>query len=155
MDWILGLLATYSRTHCSQLHVITSNTALSLYRSDPTENTVSMVMVQQFFDCCLRILCCVNLFTEPLPSNERLLWLRYSGFQASCHNTQSQSCMCLWREYFLIYLYVSKSHFKRALYLKTIPNFIAVLNWIKILFSATMFWSSWLITGHRGLKICS
>jgi hypothetical protein len=27
-----------------------------------------------------------NLFTESLPSNERLLWLRYSGFQASCHN---------------------------------------------------------------------
>jgi hypothetical protein len=26
-----------------------------------------------------------NLFTELLPSNERLLWLRYSDVQASCH----------------------------------------------------------------------
>jgi hypothetical protein len=26
-----------------------------------------------------------NVFTEPLPSNERLLWLHYSGLQASCH----------------------------------------------------------------------
>jgi hypothetical protein len=28
-----------------------------------------------------------KLFTESLPSNEGLLWLRYAGFQASCHNT--------------------------------------------------------------------
>jgi hypothetical protein len=26
-----------------------------------------------------------NLFTESLPSNESLFWLRYSGFQTSCH----------------------------------------------------------------------
>jgi hypothetical protein len=27
-----------------------------------------------------------NVFTEPLPSNRRLLWLNYFGFQASCHS---------------------------------------------------------------------
>jgi hypothetical protein len=27
-----------------------------------------------------------NMFTEPLPSNVRLLWLHYSGLQESCHN---------------------------------------------------------------------
>jgi hypothetical protein len=26
-----------------------------------------------------------KLFTEPLSSNGRLLWLHYSGLQASCH----------------------------------------------------------------------
>jgi hypothetical protein len=26
-----------------------------------------------------------NMFTEPLPSNKRLLWLYYSGFRTSCH----------------------------------------------------------------------
>jgi hypothetical protein len=53
---------------------------------DPTENTVSIIIAQQYFNCCLCIHCCGNLFTESLPSNERLLWLCYSGFQASCHN---------------------------------------------------------------------
>jgi hypothetical protein len=59
----------------------------SLYSlgADPTENTVSIVTAQQYFDCCLRICCRGNLFTESLRSNERPLWLRYSGFQASCH----------------------------------------------------------------------
>jgi hypothetical protein len=37
----------------------------------------------------VRVNFCGNLFTELLPSNERLLWLRYSGFQASCHSTSS------------------------------------------------------------------
>jgi hypothetical protein len=41
---------------------------------------------QQFFYCWVPVHFHRNLFTEPLPSNERLLWLRYSGFQASCHN---------------------------------------------------------------------
>jgi hypothetical protein len=59
----------------------------SLYtiRADPTENTVSIVIAQQCLDCCLFIRCCGNLFTESLPSNDRLLWLSYSGFQASYH----------------------------------------------------------------------
>jgi hypothetical protein len=60
----------------------------SLYSNgaDPTENTVSIVIAQKYIDCCLFTHYGGNLFTEPLPSNERLLWLRYSGFQASCHN---------------------------------------------------------------------
>jgi hypothetical protein len=33
------------------------------------------------------IRCCENLFTESLPTNERLLCFRYSGFQASYHNS--------------------------------------------------------------------
>jgi hypothetical protein len=51
----------------------------------PAENTVSIVIAQQYFDCCLRNRCRRNLFTESLPSNERLLWIRHFGFQASCH----------------------------------------------------------------------
>jgi hypothetical protein len=41
---------------------------------------------QQFLNCCLRIRCRGNLFTEPLPSNGRLLWLHYSSLQGSCHS---------------------------------------------------------------------
>jgi hypothetical protein len=52
---------------------------------DPRESTFSIVIAQQYFGCCLRICCRGNLVTESLPSNERLLWLRDSGFQASCH----------------------------------------------------------------------
>jgi hypothetical protein len=42
---------------------------------------------QKFFDCCLRIRCRGNVFTEHLPSNGRLLWFHYSGFRASYHST--------------------------------------------------------------------
>jgi hypothetical protein len=48
--------------------------------ADPTENTVSILILQEYFDCCLLIRCRGNLFTESLPSNERVLWLSYSGF---------------------------------------------------------------------------
>jgi hypothetical protein len=44
-------------------------------RADPTENTVSTVTAQQYFNCCLFIRCYRNLFTESLPSNECLIWL--------------------------------------------------------------------------------
>jgi hypothetical protein len=55
----------------------------SLYSlgADPRENTVSFVIAQQYLDCCLFIRCRGDLFIESLPSNERLLWLRYSGFR--------------------------------------------------------------------------
>jgi hypothetical protein len=60
----------------------------------PTENTISIVIAHKYFDCCLFILSHGSLFTESLPSNERLVWLRYSGFQASCHNMlHSGGCM--------------------------------------------------------------
>jgi hypothetical protein len=41
---------------------------------------------QQYLDCRLLIRCRRILFTESLPNNERLLWLRYSDFQTSCYN---------------------------------------------------------------------
>jgi hypothetical protein len=61
----------------------------SLYSlgADSTESTLSIVIAQKYLDFCLLISCRGTLFTESLPSNERLIWLRYSGFQASCHNT--------------------------------------------------------------------
>jgi hypothetical protein len=34
----------------------------------------------------LRIRCRGKLLTEPLPSNERLIWLHYFGLEALCHN---------------------------------------------------------------------
>jgi hypothetical protein len=44
---------------------------------------------------CLRIHCCGNVFTELLPRNERLFWLRYSGFRVSWHNIKWQLCSVL------------------------------------------------------------
>jgi hypothetical protein len=52
--------------------------------ADPTGNTVSIVIAQQYFDSYLRIRCRGNLFNVSLPSNERRLWLRCSCFQVSC-----------------------------------------------------------------------
>jgi hypothetical protein len=101
LDWVwigyVDLLHLYTQL------VIASNTALSLtytLYSSPLRThygsqsslvvswqQICCVIPQQYFDYCLFIRCRGNLFTESLPSNERLLWLRYSGFQASCHNT--------------------------------------------------------------------
>jgi hypothetical protein len=36
--------------------------------------------------CCVRVHFRGNMFIDPLPSNRRLLWLYYSGLQASYHN---------------------------------------------------------------------
>jgi hypothetical protein len=55
---------------------------------DPME-TPFPSLSQQYFNCCLLIRCCGNVFTESLPSNKRLLWLHYSSFQVSCHNIVS------------------------------------------------------------------
>jgi hypothetical protein len=41
-------------------------------------------------DCCLRIRCRWNVFTESLPSNERLFLIHYSGFRASRHSINRQ-----------------------------------------------------------------
>jgi hypothetical protein len=46
---------------------------------------------RNLLDCCLCIRCRGNMFTESLPSNERLFWLHYCGFRASCHNIFCQS----------------------------------------------------------------
>jgi hypothetical protein len=53
------------------------------------ENPISIVIAQQYLDFCLIIRCSGNLFTKSLPSNKRLLWLRYSGVQTSCHNNNA------------------------------------------------------------------
>jgi hypothetical protein len=53
----------------------------------PAENTVSIVIAQQYLDWCLLIHCHGNLFTESLSSKELLLWLYYPDFRASCHST--------------------------------------------------------------------
>jgi hypothetical protein len=49
------------------------------------ENTVSNIITEQYFQFCLRIGCRGKLFTESLPSHERLQYFHYSGFQTSCH----------------------------------------------------------------------
>jgi hypothetical protein len=57
---------------------------------------------QQFLYCYLRIRCRGNLFVEPLPSSGGLLWLHYSGLQASCHSMIScvtRSCVVIWTSY--------------------------------------------------------
>jgi hypothetical protein len=68
--------------------IITPAGLVSLYslRADPTENAVSVVIAQKYLDCCLLFHCGGDLFTESLPSNKHLFWLRYSDFQASYHN---------------------------------------------------------------------
>jgi hypothetical protein len=65
----------------------TSNTQAWFPRYTTSEGTQQKHCFQQFLYCVLRIRCRVILFTEPLPSNGRLLWLHYSCLQASCHNT--------------------------------------------------------------------
>jgi hypothetical protein len=40
---------------------------------------------QKLLDCYLPIRCRGNMFIELFPSYERLFWLNYSGFRASCH----------------------------------------------------------------------
>jgi hypothetical protein len=74
---------------------ISAGPGFSLYRlgADPTENSVSIVIAQKYFDCCFLIRCRGNLFTKLLPSNERLLCLHYSGFQASCHIIITIMCL--------------------------------------------------------------
>jgi hypothetical protein len=62
--------------------------------------------VQQFFYCCVCVRCRGRMFAEPLPSNGRLFWLRYSGFQASCYIASSFKAAqqvlrlsCWWEEF--------------------------------------------------------
>jgi hypothetical protein len=67
------------------LNYLSAGLGSSLYSlgEDARENIVSIVIALQYLDCCLFIRCRGNMFTESLHSNERPLWLRYSGFQAS------------------------------------------------------------------------
>jgi hypothetical protein len=72
----------------STLDVLMTGLQSSLYSlgSDPAENTVPIGIALLYLNFCLRNCCRGNLFTESLPSNDRLLWFRYSGFQTLCHN---------------------------------------------------------------------
>jgi hypothetical protein len=63
-----------SAGHVSSLHS---------FESDPTENTVSIVI--STIPQLLLIRCRTNVFAETLPSNGHLFWLHYSGFRPSCH----------------------------------------------------------------------
>jgi hypothetical protein len=49
------------------------------------QKTMFPSLSQQYLNCSLFV-CRRSVFTETLPSSERLLWIRYFGFQASCHN---------------------------------------------------------------------
>jgi hypothetical protein len=51
----------------------------SLYNlgAHPSENTVTIVIAQQYLDSCLPIRCRGNMFAQPLPSNECLLILLF------------------------------------------------------------------------------
>jgi hypothetical protein len=69
-------------TRCYLFLVINSaglGSSLCSLGADPTENTISKStsIVGRFRG---------NVFTKPLPSNGRFLWLHYSGLQGSCHN---------------------------------------------------------------------
>jgi hypothetical protein len=57
--------------------------------ADPTENTASIVIAQQYLDFWLRILCRGNVLTEPLPNNKVYSGLTISAFR--CHVTL---CFC-------------------------------------------------------------
>jgi hypothetical protein len=46
------------------------------------KHSSSIVVKACLLDCCLQIRCRGNVFTESLPSNVRLFWLRYFGFRA-------------------------------------------------------------------------
>jgi hypothetical protein len=103
LNWMVGFIATAVHIKSSfyslmpfLLSLLNHSTAVTrnsiMFPSDglgadTTDKIVSIVINQQCLDCCLRIRWPQNLFTESLPGNERLPWLRYSGFQASFHST--------------------------------------------------------------------
>jgi hypothetical protein len=60
------------------LNCASADLGSSLYSlgANPEENTVSVVIAQQYFECCLRIRCSGNVFIRPLPSNG-VCWFPY------------------------------------------------------------------------------
>jgi hypothetical protein len=75
--------------------------------TDQPENIVSIVIAQQYLDCWLLIRCSGNVSTESLPSNKRLLWLRYySGFQGRHVKiySLSRTFLTAWQEILDIFL---------------------------------------------------
>jgi hypothetical protein len=62
-------------------------------------------------DCCLRIRYRRTVFTESLPSNERLLWLCYSGFRVSCHSIYKHSHSSVGKGYVRSTICTNENHF--------------------------------------------
>jgi hypothetical protein len=77
---------------CCSCQLPTISLPSLLYYSDNcqlprlSQLSVSIVIAQQYLDCCLRIRYRGNVFTEPLRTSERLHWSHYFGLQASCHS---------------------------------------------------------------------
>jgi hypothetical protein len=73
----------------TQFYAATASFGTLLYNrfARITQKTQPLYYLERkLLDRCFRIRCRGNLFTESLRSNERLFWLRCSGFGASYHN---------------------------------------------------------------------
>jgi hypothetical protein len=81
------LQSTVSHTHTSVLSLLGSPLSISWQFLYCYKCVFTSLLHSK---CSSPIVMCVhlhgNLFIESMPSNESLLWLHYSGFQASCHN---------------------------------------------------------------------
>jgi hypothetical protein len=87
MSWQAGV-SKLDPILCSTLH--SAEHFFITTFTDSAKNTTSVLLGRHVYsavpwqrkllDCCLRIHCRGNVFTESLPSNERLFWLCYSGF---------------------------------------------------------------------------
>jgi hypothetical protein len=82
--------------------ILSAVLGLSLYSlGAKPQKTPFPSLSQQYLDCCLLIHFHGNIFTESLSSNEHILWLRYSSFQASCHSIidaviLQEKIICIW-----------------------------------------------------------
>jgi hypothetical protein len=57
------------------------------------ENNVSIVIVQQYLDCSMRILCRRNPFTEQLPSNSQGIVDVFTGRYRATHIPSRDRCI--------------------------------------------------------------
>jgi hypothetical protein len=69
----------------TRLHSCPSTLLGSIPCIQPQRGPHGRRLLQQFY-CCVHICCRGSVFTEPFPSNGRLFWFHYSGFEVSCHN---------------------------------------------------------------------
>jgi hypothetical protein len=70
----------------TRLTLLYNNFARTTQKTQPLYCWESRCIAPDVLCCCLRIRCRGNVFTESLPSNERIFWLHYSGFRESYHN---------------------------------------------------------------------
>jgi hypothetical protein len=101
-----GLSSLYAAGPCQRSHsqvrvpwysrpYFTVSDLRLFFSSPPTTHRVTMevfdstgnAVPRQSLHYCWCIRCCGKVFTEPLPKNECLLCLRYSGIQASFYNS--------------------------------------------------------------------